>query len=121
MRFVGLLCLSLLVSVSAGAAEMRLGPGGCLVLSDLTFSPASGNPEIGQGPHLRGKLHNLCNSQMAFMGTAIFSNGNNQVGDAPIAQQVGKGMTASFDALAITQESAKATTASLSSPQAAAQ
>jgi hypothetical protein len=48
-------------------------------------------------------------------------DGRNQVGDAPIAQTVGRGLTATFDAVANAPESVKATTASLSGAEAVQQ
>ena len=51
---------------------------------------------------------------MTLTGTALLLNGKNQAGDGAVVQTVGKGLTAQFDAFAVTPESADATTASLS-------
>jgi hypothetical protein len=116
-----LLCIPLLLSIRASAADMKLGPGRCLIVSNLEFTRATGDPRAGQGPHLKGTVQNTCNEQMTLTGTALFLNGKNQVGDDAVVQTVGKGLTATFDAFAITPESAHATTASLSGAEAAQQ
>lgn len=100
---------------------MKLGPGGCLIVSDLQFVRATGDPRMGQGPHLKGTVQNTCSNQMTLIGTALFLDGNKQVGDGAIVQKVGKGLTATFDSFAVKPESAQATTASLSGANAVEQ
>jgi hypothetical protein len=58
---------------------------------------------------------------MTLIGTALFLNGKNQVGDGAVVQIVGKGLTATFDTFAVAPESADATTASLSGAEAVQQ
>lgn len=74
-----LLLLPLLSALQAGASDLRLGPGGCLIVSNLRFTRATGDPRAGQGPHLQGTVQNTCDGQMTLTGTALFLNGDQQV------------------------------------------
>jgi len=107
-----------LLPIGATAEEIKLGPGGCLVVSNLEFTRATGNPLTGQGPHLRGTVQNTCSQQMTLRATAFFLNGKNEVGYGIVIQKVAKGLTAIFDSFAATPESVNSTTASLSDAKA---
>jgi hypothetical protein len=113
-----LVCIPLLLSIRARAEDIKLGPGGCLIVSNLEFTRATGDPLTGQGPHLKGTVQNTCSEQMTLTGTTFFLNGKNEVGYGLVVQKVAKGLTAIFDSFAAAPESVNATTAALSNAKA---